>query len=632
MMKNSIRQLCRTPVKLILFLVLMMISSLLVTLGANLFYVSEETQKAAEGAFTTIGTVEQKVSSTSMEKYWDLYRQDYTFFSRKMYDAPIPASVLDLDGIPYIHKPKQLPFYGAYKEGYVVRNTHSEVDESWLGIGGDSVIVEVSPFEDCVPDHPVKLHFNKTLYGKITERMLNQVWYWDYTNPDPEPLYAGKTYIIGIYNNITLEYQGLIDKEKYPNVSAVWTPWIDIMGSQYTKDGIKIDDSEHKDVYCSEVTEGFYETREGKRWLNLIEGFKIADYSIPVIPANATNLLMYFYNQDAGIVSGRDITEEEYASGEKMCLVQEEFASNNELEIGDKLQLPLYYADYSDSASFSFPIWSMQTVASKLINAAGELYTPFSDEEYEVVGIYKVYGGTDTYTGFEAAKNGVIIPAASVQDSDENNIIGYAPMKAANTVFQLENGKVDAFWDVWNEENNDDLQITFYDKGYAALEQSFRNTRKMSVILLGAGIGTTALILLFFCHMFITKQKLRTAVERSLGMTKKQCRKSLTGGMVLIAAIGCIAGGGMGALLTGTAAKSLEKTTEYSSMYSAGKAIIEKITESPDVLSSSLVRFIIPLIAAVAVFSTAYVIARIMINGNLKEEPMKLLARMKNET
>lgn len=630
-MKNSIRQLWRTPVKAVLFFLLIGGAVFLLTMGANLFYVSSKTREAAEGAFSTIGTVEQKVSSTSKEKYWDPATQDYAYYSNKMYDAPISDEVLDLEGIPYVHKPKQRPFYSAFKEGYVVRDTHSEVDESWLGIGGDSVIVEVEPFEDCIPDHPVKLHFKKTLYGKITDRMLNQIWFWDYTNPEPQPLYAGKTYLMSIYNNVSLEYQGLVDKAKYPNVSAVWTPWIDIRSYQYTKDGTEIDDSQHENQFYSEVTDGFYETAEGKRWLNMVEGFQIADYSIPVIPTDATNLLMYFYNQDAGIVEGRDITDDEYRKGKRVCLVQEEFAINNHLEIGDKLELPLYYADYSGSASLSYPMWSMQTGAVKLINAEGELYAPFWDEEYEVVGIYQVYAGTDTYTGHEAAKNGVIIPAESVTESDENNILGYAPMKDYNTVFQLENGRIDAFWDVWNKQGSSQLKITFYDKGYSALEQSFQNTRKMSTILLSAGVGTTILILLFFCHMFIAKQKLRTAVERSLGMTKKQCRTSLLSGMLVTAAIGCAAGAGIGALLTGTAAKSLEKSTTYSSMYSTGKAVIEEIAASPEVLTGGLVRFAIPVAAAAAVLAMAWLTAYIMVSGNLREEPMELLAKMKND-
>lgn len=630
-MKNSIRQLWRTPVKAVLFFLLIGGAAFLLTMGANLFYVSSKTREAAEGAFSTIGTVEQKVSSTSMEKYWDPATQDYAYYSNKMYDAPISDEVLDLEGIPYVHKPKQRPFYGAFKEGYVVRDTHSEVDESWLGIGGDSVIVEVEPFEDCVPDHPVKLHFKKTLYGKITDRMLNRIWFWDYTNPEPQPLYAGKTYIMALFNNVSLEYQGVLDKDKYPDVSAVWTPWIDIKGYQYTKEGIEIDDSQHENQFYSEVTDGFYETAEGKRWLNMIEGFRIADYSIPVIPTDATNLLMYFYNQDAGIVEGRDITDEEYREGKRVCLVQEEFAASNHLEIGDKLELPLYYADYSVSASFSYPMWSTQTAAAKLINAEGELYAPFWDEEYEVAGIYKVYAGTDTYTGHEAAKNGVIIPATSVTESDEDNILGYGPMKDYNTVFQLENGRIDAFWDVWNKQGSSQLKITFYDKGYSALEQSFQNTRKMSAILLSAGIGTTILILLFFCHMFIAKQKLRTAVERSLGMTKKQCRTSLLSGMLVTAAIGCAVGAGAGSLLTGTVARSLEKSTTYSSLYSTGKAVIEEIASSPEVLTGGLARVAIPVAAAAAVLAMAWLTAYIMVNGNLREEPMELLAKMKHD-
>ena len=84
------------------------------------------------------------------------------------------------------------------------------------------------------------------------------------------------------------------------------------------------------------------------------------------------------------------------------------------------------------------------------------------------------------------------------------------PMKNSNTVFQIENGTMDKFWEIWDEKGVDGLEITLQDNGYSELMQSFQNTRKMSVILLGAGIGAVLLILLFFCHMFVTKQKTRT--------------------------------------------------------------------------------------------------------------------------
>lgn len=632
MIKNSIRQMKRTPLKTALFLVLMLVSCLLVVMGTNLFFISAKMQNEAEGAFTTIGTVEQRVAEYVTSKYWDSMTQSYVYGKKKVYGEPVPDTVLDIEGMPYIHKPVQQPFYTAYKEDYVVRNSSDEVDQSVLGIASDCVVAEVEPYEDCVPDHPVKLHFKRSLFGNYTEEVLNTIWFWDMENPEPDPLYSGKTYVMALYMNQHLDYYGALDREKYPEVTVVWVPWLDISGAQYTKDGGKQEDKAHEDRYYSEVTEGFYGTDEGRRWMNLVKGFNLVDYSIPVIPTDATKLLMYFYKGDAGISQGRDITKEEYKSGKKVCLVQEGFAKDNDLKVGDKLELPLYVADYSQPASRKYSLWASRTMGEKWINADGELYRPFFDEEYEVVGIYQVYSGMDSFTGYEAAKHGVIIPAASVTSSDENNIIAYEPMKGCNTSFQIENGKTDEFWELWNKQGIDNLDITFYDGGYGELEQSFQNTRKMSVVLLGAGIGTVLLILLFFCHMFVTKQKLRTAVERSLGMTTRQCRVSLMSGILLTTAIGCIAGGIAGAVFTRTAASTLSQGTGYSTAFSAGKAVVEQAVSSAGVMKDEKMLLVLPAVTAIGVFAAAFIIAEIMVRKNLREEPMELLSKMKNET
>ncbi len=629
--KNSIRQMCRTPLKTLMFLGLIAISGLLVTLGVNLFYISEKTREAAEGAFVTVGTVEQKESAVSRRKYWDYETQQYEYSSVPVYDSIIPDSVLNLEGISYIHEPKHRPYYMAHKDGYVVRNTHSEVDEAWMGAAGNNVIVEVSPFEDCVPDHPVKLHYNKTLFGKITDRMLSFIWFWDYTTPEPPMLYADKTYIMSLEMNVSLEYREIIDKEKYPEVTTVWTPWMDIQGSQYKKDGTEVPDEDHEGVYYEEVTDGFYDTKEGKRWLNLIEGFQISDYGIPVIPTDATKLLPYFNNGDAGISDGRDISEEEYAEGKKVCLIQAGFAKNNKLAVGDKLELPLYYADYRLSAGRVYHIgWTTQ--GTKMINADGEVYRPFSSEEYEVVGIYQVSGGQGSYTGYEAAENGVVVPGSSITASDEDHILDFGPMKGYTTLFQLENGTTDEFWEIVGENEVAGLEINIEDGGYTTLENNFQNTRKMALILLAAGTGAAALILIFFCYMFIAKQKLRTAIERTMGMTKRQCRASLLGGILAISFLGVIAGCAAGAAFTGKMAGRLEHRTEYSSMFSSNQAAVENQEPLIQILQENHMDIVLPIATGVVIFAAAGAIASVMVQRNLREEPLRLLAEMKRAT
>lgn len=631
MLRNSLKQMLRTPLRTLSFLILIGISGLLLSLGVNLFYISVQTEKQTKGSFTTIGMVKQKPSGTAMKKYWNPVTQDYEARSEKQYGTPVSDSALDIDGLPYIHKPKQQPFYAAYTGSYVVRNTHSEVDESWWGIGASSVIAEMEPFEDCVPDHPVKLHFKKSLYGNITDRMLSWIWFWDYENPSPEPLKAGKTYIMALYMDSSLEYRGILDKEKYKDVSIVWTPWLTNQGSQYQKDGTQIKDEKHKGHFFDEVTDGFYETSEGKRWLNIVKGFEITNYSIPVTPTEATKLLMYFYNGNAGITEGRDITEEEYDSGAKVCLIDNKFAANNQLKPGDKLRLPLYYADYSAPACYYYPYWGEQTISEKIIDADGNLYEVFEENEYEIAGIYQVTGGMQELTGFEAPQNGVVVPAASIENSDADNILNYAPMKDSNTIFQIENGAIDDFWKIWEKNSVDGLEITFQDNGYSELERSFENTRKMSVVLLGAGIGTAFLILIFFCHMFITKQKMRTALERSLGVPRGKCLVSLSGGILLIVLIGVIIGSTAGAMFTDKTSDMLNSKSGYSSAFSANRTAAEEAVLPENILKENHTGILLSLFSGTLIFTAAFATAFIMAESSLKKEPLKLLSGIKQE-
>lgn len=607
---------------------LLVAASLIMTLGMNLYYISEKTQDKMKSAFVTIGTVEQKPSNVTMEKYWNPYTREYEYGSDKKYDAPISDAVLDIEGISYIHEPKQRPYYVACNESYVVRDAYGEVDESWLGMEAYNVIAEVTPYEDCIPDHPVKLKFNRSLYGKTTEKNTYDIWFWDYTNPEPDPLYAGKTYIMALYRNISLDWFGLVDSTEYPEI---FTPWLYIDGEQYTESGEKILDEEYENQFCSEVIDGFYETDEGKRWLNLIEGFELSNYSIPVIPTDATKLLMYFYNGDAGIVVGRDITEEEYDSGEKVCLIEQKFAKLNELKIGEMLELPLYYADYAYSAGFAFPLDSNYNMHEKLINADGECYQPFEVSEYKIVGIYQVNSGAQDYSGYSAAENGVIIPANSVKNSESDNIIAYGPMKGYNTVFQIENGTIDEFGEVWSQQENNELEIRFYDGGYTEIEQSFENTRRISIVLLSVGVATVILLMLFFCHLFISKQKLRMAIERSLGMNKNQCRVSILSGLLAVTIFGTGVGCVLGNCFTNMTVSALSKSTDYSTMYSANKIVTEELFSVDYFLAESDMGIVLAIISGIFILIVACMIAVIITEKSLKAEPLELLAKMKRE-
>lgn len=603
MLKNSIRQMLRTPVRTVLFCLLAAACGGLVVLGLDLLHVSRNTQAEAEKAFVTLGMVEQKPDSQAMVEEWDPRSQAYVQYSKKKYDKILPDALLDIEGLPYIYKPKHQPYYVAYTGNYVVRNTHSEVDESWLGMEGKVMVAEVEILEDCVPDHPVQVQVKKSLYGKRSEKNTGKIWYWDYDNPKPNRLYAGKTYVMAIYAGPEVEY--LVDRaedlERYAYAKGeIWLPWTDNGGRQYNKEGEKLTEEGFDASHYSLITEDFYQTDVGKRWRNLVRGFEMLDYSIPVVPTDDTRLLMYFHEGNAQLVEGRDITEEEYGTGEKVCLLEQEFAQNNQYKVGDRIRFPLYCADYRWAACRHYTKGLQSTSLEALINANGELYEPFEDSEYEIVGIYRaVQSGSST--GFDAPKNGVIIPSSSVRNNDEEHIVDYGWMRPENTVFQIENGSVEEFIEIWSKKGTDQLEITFSSNGYEELEQSFQNMRRMSILLLGVGAGLAALLLFFFSYLFVVKQKERIALERSLGMTKRQCRISVLSGILLVVLVGGILGCTIGAVLA------------------------EKISNTDQM------NWLIPSCIVMVLLSVTWFLAGAMIGQILQKEPIELLADMKRE-
>lgn len=65
-MLKSLKQLLRTPVKAVLFFLLMAAATALLVLGANLWAQTQAQMDAVEKQFTTLGTVEQKPNRTQM--------------------------------------------------------------------------------------------------------------------------------------------------------------------------------------------------------------------------------------------------------------------------------------------------------------------------------------------------------------------------------------------------------------------------------------------------------------------------------------------------------------------------------------------------------------------------------------
>ncbi len=602
MIRNSFRQLLRTPIKTSLFLLLILIAGMFLTLGISLWVINNRNIEFYKNSFITIGTVEQRETSIKQVESWDPFKKEYIIYQVPAYGKTIPLSVLDFEGAQYIRKPEKRPHYASYNPEY-------KLQREVFGLS----VVEITPQEDGYPNQPLSVKISRLLFGKLfIEGQTIDIC--DQTLVNPKPLYKGKTYVLCI------QEVPIMDGDQW---RFEYYPHSVILSRQYDPDGVRIQDDLKEDSLYYEVTEDFYTTEIGKRFMEFIKGLEQYECSIPVTGTNATILLMPFYDKDAYLIQGRDITEDEYEKGEKVCLIPGKFAKDNNLSVGQSVNLKLYYADYQSIAGEYFDIG-----INAELNAKGEAYSVFEDSDYIIVGIYDTAPGTINGS-YSLAKNEVIIPSKSIKNSDVNNIVGYGPMKGNTTSFQIPNGSIEEFMNKWGKLGYDQLEINFYDRGYSRLKAGMDNMKNMSLTLTIVGFVMVVFILLLFSHLFIIKQERRTAIERSLGMEKGKCMVSILSGITIILILGGVLGSSAGGGISLWLSQKDVKDTYYSTMYSGGTTE-EEINENARDWGED-----ISMVILISAFSMSLIIllgegiSVVQMNRNLRCEPMELLCRQK---
>lgn len=619
-MKNSLKQMMRTPVRTVLFVILLILAAFLTAFGANLWLVNKKSTADYEGKFMTVATVNQKASSVSRNFVWDAKRKEYVVDNHSEYDSYLPVAALLFEGAEYLSGPEKRSYYGSYAPEYV-HHTMSVPSASSMAV------VEFSPLKDCVPKESVQIKITKVFgddKGFYVPGM--KLWFCDHENPNPEMMYKDKTYVAYLFvigmqaHGRQFEETGDIGASPYEYYGR------DIGLTLYQPDGSKIADPLQPEEKYFEVTEGFYETEAGKRMLSVAEWDEYMRATQPVTGTNKTKLLIPFYNGAAWICEGRDIDEEEYQSGEKVCLAPLTFMEDNQLELGDTITVRLYYTNSYRSARFTFFPGGSLGMGFSLTDTDNQIMQPFEVSEYTVVGIYDM-ADTSSILQFSMGTDELVVPLNSIEHQNECNIVEVGPMRDMNTSFEIKNGTIDSFLEKWSQQAVSELEFTFYDMGYTELQAGLRNMKNLSVLVLSVGVIITVILILFFTNLFITKQKERTAIERSLGMTKKQCRRSLLSGLMLLMIIGSIIGSVTGSFLSRKiSAKSLDRNY-YSKTYSVmqDSTLENEVTENYPVSAAVLTG------VCCAVFSMVfgYGMASYKVNKSLQYEPMRLLSERK---
>ncbi len=618
-MKNSLKQMIRTPVRTTFFLILLVFASLLMTLGSGIWTKGKQTMEQYEDRFITIGTVRQIPDSFEQTLQWNAETRDYDVIKKAQYTSFHSPEDMLFPEAEYIAEPEQRAFYISYVPDYLMLS--KSLNPNMLIMS--SLIAEFSPMENCIPNESVKIQITKVIGGD--KRMEGVVDYFcDHRNPNPKMLYKNKTYVAvlrhgGVYIH-GKAYDELMSSKNEVHIGLEYMP--DSLESGLMQaDGNRLEKSFQGGQQIFEVTDGFYETDAGRRLLNLGKLETIWQYCQPVTGTNKTCLLMPFYNRQAYICEGRDISEEEYAAGSKVCLASETFMKNNGLSLGDQVKVNLIYTDRKINAGRKFFLDGSLKFYSGMIDTSGKPLEIFEISEYTVVGIYDTnVGSTDSI--FNMGADELIVPMESIEMRNGKNLMDCGAMTDTTSSFQIPNGSIDRFLKDWTEHGTENLEISFYDGGYSKLKAGIDNMRNLSLFLFLSGLILTGLLLFFFSHLFITQQAKRTAVERALGMKKIQCGWSVLSGFILLLLLGSIIGSLAGVNISEKI--SLRDTAEsyYDNTFTVGTIIDEnqiEVEESENKNDSAVFCTFLIIVSGMG-------ISFVKMDISLKKEPMELLS------
>lgn len=286
---------------------------------------------------------------------------------------------------------------------------------------------------------------------------------------------------------------------------------------------------------------------------NVWQDTSVQSYAHNVVATNDITSVPAFHLGSAALTEGRFITQEEYETGEKVCLISDEIVKNQKWRIGDKLDMKLFESEYiPDDDTWNLghqPIYDTEE-------------TPFIEEgEYEIVGIYSRY---PTAGNAELAPNtleiqpyNIYIPAKSISKERKPEEL---LIHGSTFSVKLKNGMVEKFLEDMEEkglterkEGRYEPKFTFYDQGYSAVESGLRSMNSTTKLLLLLSSVLLLIVCILVAYFFWQNQRQTVGIFRLLGGTKKQAVLAVLHCALVLTVLGAAAGGILGCGVTNLA-------------------------------------------------------------------------------
>lgn len=304
------------------------------------------------------------------------------------------------------------------------------------------------------------------------------------------------------------------------------------------------------------TAEELLESEDGTLWKQVLEEMEISNHGFPVLVVDKLGYQVVFARQNARIVAGRDFTEEERTNGSKVCVISQEVATENGLEVGDTIEMQTYAFDPNIDVQYSDLLSGTRFPSAAIYS--GALGFTSEMERYTIVGIYRQ---NDAWQNREDAygitPNVIFVPKGSIS--------GHRLTRDSGIYYTLvlHNGKMEEFQTLQEDAGYPDMFIC-YDQGYSHIVAGLDAYEGVSKQTLYIGVCAFAGILLLFILLFPLRQRAALTMMGSLGAGRGRMIRHVLASSIGILIPGSLMGTAIGVLAWDTVVAELMETVNIS--------------------------------------------------------------------
>ena len=346
----------------------------------------------------------------------------------------------------------------------------------------------------------------------------------------------------------------------------------------------------------------YEDIKEDPVWAEYAQAGEYNSSAFTVTLTDDISLVPAWYQDAMFLHAGRMITEEEYASGAKVCMVSADMAAYQGWQVGDNLEMHLYqYDTFRDQKTIDYITKDWMLYPPAYLKECGCF---FEEDTYEIVGIFGQREITDYFdsspTVYFNPRDSIYIPANAAPNAPKG------PIQPSLITIHLKNGSIGAFKKAVEEVGLTDFQadeyeikFSYFDQGYSKIQPSLVEMNRNAVLLLGLSAILLLVTMVLMAFLFAQQHKHSAGILRMLGGSKGRAFTAILACAAAVVAAGGVIGTILGGALTQSVGASILGDTE---------AAVELATGASPVLTAvSGVGCMVLFLLLTAIFTATYI-------------------------